>query len=290
MLSHLRILQYSTYTFLFILLLAGCGTQNKKGLSSGWSESYRNNKEHIAQQREIRSRMRKELPSTNIKDLDYEHLVAARKYYDDLGYPERALKCYERMLALSKDPIQLNNIRLEMADRLFETGDFHKASKLYLNFLQFYPGSDKREYVEYKAILSHFYITLSSDRDQTETKTTLALTQLFLEHASIYKEYVQDVKDIQKQCYEKLVGSEMNICAFHLRHANTKGAEQRLAYINEHLRRHVPALEPEILALETNVNTLLGKPLPDMQGLNDDSVILADITEKSNKRSMADRF
>ncbi len=290
MLSQLRILQYSTYTFLFILLLAGCGTQNQKGLLSGWSESYRQNKEFVAKQREIRSRMRKELPSSNIKDLNYEQLAAARKYYDELGYPERAVKCYERMLVLSKDPIQLNTIRIEMADRFFETGDFHKASKLYLNFLQFYPGSDKREYVEYKAILSHFYITLSSDRDQTETKTTLALTQLFLEHASIYKEYVQDVKDIQRQCYEKLVGSEMNICAFHLRHGNTKGAEQRLAYINEHYRRHVPALENEILALETNVHTQLGKPLPGMQSLTDDSVILAENAEKSTKRAMVDRF
>lgn len=218
-------------------------------------------------------------------------MVIARTYFDELGYHDRAAKCYERMLTLSKDPIQLNMLRLELADRFFEADDFQKASKLYLGFLEFYPGSDKREYVEYKAILAHFYITLSDDRDQTETKTTLALTQDFLEHESIYKNYTEDVKDIQRQCYEKLANSEMSICAFHLRHGNTKGAEKRLAYINNHLRRHVPTLEPEILALETNVQTEIGIPVPDMPGMAQDSVILADNTNGDTpKRSMANRF
>lgn len=103
------------------------------------------------------------------------------------------------------------------------------------------------------------------------------------------------MKDIQRQCYERLVKSEMNICAFNLRHGNTKGAEQRLAYINEHLRKQVPTLETELLALETNLNTQLGKPAPAIEnsGLLNDSFILAENTTQESatrKRSMVDRF
>lgn len=284
------------------LLLTGCGGSNKRkkaprqrpnktGVFSSWTDSYLKNKETVAQQKALRQKMRDELPTTKINDMTFDQLVIARKYYDELGQHDRAIKCYERLLTLSKDSLQLNSLRLELADRFFEEGNFEKAGKLYTGFLEFYPGSDKREYVEYKAILAHFYLTLSSDRDQTETKNTLALTQDFLAHKDIYTTYSQEVQNIQKQCYEKLTQSEMNICAFHVRHGNNKGAEQRLAYINKHLRRHAPELEHELLALETNVHTAVGLPLPDVQNaLQQDNVVLADNDTTSSKKHMANRF
>lgn len=265
---------------------------DKTDILSRWTDSYLKNKEVVAQQKALKQKMKAELPTTNIKDMTYDQLAIARKYYDELGYHERAVKCYERMLLISKDAMELNSLRLELADRFFEEGDFEKAGKLYTGFLEFYPGSNKREYVEYKAILAHFYLTLSCDRDQSETKNTLALTQSFLEHESIYTTYAQEVKDIQKKCYAKLTQSEVEICAFHLRHGNPKGAEQRLAYINKHLRHHAPQLEHEILALETNVHTINRTPLLNSEDpLKKDNVILAENTqEDTSKRHMANRF
>lgn len=310
MLPYLRMFKYMTSLIFTVLLLAGCGSKSttkrahkphlstsklhqadKSEVVSGWTEAYLNNKEEVAQKRAIKKRMKAELPSTNLKTLSYEQLAKARAYYDELGQHDRAALCYERMLAINKDPMQLNNMRLELADRCFESGDFEKASKLYLGFLEFYPGSDKREYVEYKAILSHFYITLSNDRDQTETKNTLALTQSFLDHGSLYKEYADEVKHIQKQCYEKLTQSEMNICQFHVRHGNSKGAEQRLAYINKHLRRHAPTLEPELLALETSVKGDTAIQIPDMPDFTPhEGVVFADNTDHNPSKRMANRF
>lgn len=286
-------LHYTTFALLLTILLAGCGAQqqNKKTESTGllgqWSKSYLKNKEIVAEQRALKQHVNQQLSTSNIKLMTYDDLIIAKKYYLELGYQDRAIKCLERMVGLTQDPTALNEIRLELADLFFDLGDFEKAGKLYVGYLEFYPGSINREYVEYKAILAHFYITLCSDRDQTETKKTVALTQSFLENGSLYAQYVQDVKEIQAKCYEKLVGSEMQVCGFYLRRGQTKAAEKRLAYINEHYRRHVPSAEGELLALETDLNQQLGKPAPEIPAHLQDNIILA---ENSNKRSMVERF
>lgn len=291
------LLQYSTCALCFTILLAGCGAQQRTsktppktpdaGLLGQWSNSYLKNKELVAQKRAIKQKMRDEIPTSNIRDMDYDQLALAKKYYLELEHYERAIKCLERMLTLTAHPTQLNMIRLQLADLFFELGDFKKASKLYVGYLEFYPGTDKREYIEYKAILSHFYITLSADRDQTETQATLALTHSFLENKGFYTTYLQDVQDIQNKCYEKLVGTEMQVCGFYLRRGNTKAAEQRLAYINDNYRRHVPAVEEQLLALETDLCTQKGIPAPDMPAHVQETVVLA---QNSQKKSMVDRF
>ena len=90
------------------------------------------------------------------------------------------------------------------------------------------------------------------DRDQSKTEETVALTELFLreEHFSTYRE---DVLRVQKQCYEQLAASECNVCSFYLSNGKLKAAEKRLASLRSNWLPKLPTLEPEIIALETQL-------------------------------------
>ncbi len=121
-----------------------------------------------------------------------------------------------------------------------------------------YPGSDKVDEVKYKSILCRFYQTLDIDRDQTKTKSTLALANEYLKQPDIFSSYQKDVKDIQKKCCKKLLESEIYVFNFYLKRGNTKAAQTRLDFMREHYMPAVPEVEPELLSLECELATKLG--------------------------------
>lgn len=248
----------TTLSIILILLLPGCGPHKKqpspKAKKQTWglftpSTTYRQKKETIQQKQAIKKKMREELPS-RLKDMNEQELKKARAYSLELGYIDMAVKYITRLIIVTQDQALRKKLRLELADIFFERGEFEKAGKLYSQFLEYYPGSEQREYVEYKAILCRFYDTLQSDRDQTKTRETLALTQRYLNKTDVYSQYVQDVQDIQHKSYIKLVESEIDIFHFNLRRKHYKSAEIHLRYIKDHYLSQVQEFEPDILKLE----------------------------------------
>src|SRR5579859_798636 len=187
-----------------------------------------------------------------IKDLTYEQLKVTK---DALLAEEDLLgvrRYIERMLVVSTDLNDLKDLRLEIADINFDLGDLEKAETYYNDYISFYPGSDLLEYATYKAILSCFYQTLESDRDQSKTRQSINLAESFLKQES-YKTYTEDVKSIQELCTARAFESELNVFNFYVSQNKLKAAHQRLDYIKEHFTSKDTAVLLPILTAEATL-------------------------------------
>jgi outer membrane assembly lipoprotein YfiO len=185
-------------------------------------------------------------------DMNFEELAIAKdKKLAQKDY-DATLKYLEQLLKISTDVNQTALLMVEYADLLLEQGELKKAGKVYTEFTHLYPGHTKHEYALYKATVCSFYSTLSSDRDQTATENAISLAQNFLENPT-YKIYEKEVADIQKQCFKKVVQSELDICNFYLKQGSFKAAEQRIAQLKTTYVPKIPDIEPDILAMELEI-------------------------------------
>lgn len=246
-------------SLIFLLIfLPSCKTSNKPlyvskmQKPSAHNQTYKEEKESIKKKQKLKKQMYAELPR-HIKDMNKDELIKAKDYCLEIGYTDLAIKQLERLVIVMEDIHELKKYRLELADSYFQTGEFEKAGKLYSQYLEYYPGSDQREYVEYKAILCRFYTTLQSDRDQTKTKETLTLIQKYLEKADFYTTHIQDVQQIQDEIYAKLIESEMEIIQFYMRRNKYKAAETRLVHIKNNFLNYAQKYEPDILKVEVQL-------------------------------------
>ncbi len=262
-----KYISFTSILVCLLILLPACNPSRKQHIflekkpKKTWSlfgtdQSYKKQKELIKKNKKVKKEIRK-LPS-RIKNMNKEELEKGKNYNIELGYSDLAIKHLERLIVITENTSKLKKYRLELADLYFEIGEFEKAGRLYTQYLDYYPGSEQREYVEYKEILCRFYMTLHVDRDQTKTKETLALTQQYLEKTDIYTSYVQDVQQIQHASYIKLVESETDIIQFYLRRNKYKAAETRLAYIKNNYLNHIQELKPDILKLEIELANAQG--------------------------------
>lgn len=205
-----------------------------------------------------RKRMRKPKTKNKTKkittylDMDYEQLVAAKDIQKAKGNTSATIKYLEQLLKMCTDITLLAQHLLELADTFFIDGQFKKAAFIYNQYCALYPGSSQQEYALYRSIISSFACILSIDRDQTKTEETLALCELFLQqdHFTTYK---IDVAQIQTKCHEQLAMSECNICSFYIQKGNIKAAEKRLARMRTFWLPKLSTLEPNIIALESQI-------------------------------------
>ena len=193
------------------------------------------------------------------KDMSFEQLENAKNLTIELGYPQDAIVYLERMIVTTQDQEKLKELRLELADLYFDIGKFEKAGKLYGEYIISYPGSEHKEYAEYKAILCRFYLTLGTDRDQTKTEETLALIQTYLDEPMPSREYRLAIQDIQKQCWQKVRDREEYIFNFYLKQHKFEGAERRLAYIKEKFKGHLDDMPRLVLEMELTLASKQGK-------------------------------
>jgi outer membrane assembly lipoprotein YfiO len=233
--------------------------------------------------------------SRQIKDLTLPQLKAVRDYSLAVGNLEDAIKYTERWVLEATDPAELKKLRLELADLYFETGKFDRAGALFLQYISAYPGSDQREYAEYKGILCRFYGTLSSDRDQAKTHEAVALSDLYLGRPDINTTYSDEVKNIKMYCCKKLFEHEKMVFNFYLNRGSFKAAEKRLSYIKEH---YVPLLSDqiaEVLALDIELARQQGKDAVVAQKEQElrekfPLIALAEKPARSGRKAYAQRF
>jgi outer membrane assembly lipoprotein YfiO len=194
------------------------------------------------------------------KDMTYDELKHAKTVALNNEDKEKAMEYLARMLVMGSDLRELQEVRLELADLCFDTGELAEAEIGYRGFVTLYPGSEFVEYVRYRTVLCCFYQTLDADRDQTKTKEAIKLAQEFLKNPE-YKEYSADIKTISNQCTDQLFESEKNIFTFYIERNQLASAERRLSQMKDQFER-VPRFIPMILALEcqlaqTQGNTVL---------------------------------
>lgn len=236
-----------------------------------------------------KSRMRKSTGTkqkkiSSYRDMDYDQLLTAKNKLISEKNTVSAIKYLDQLIKLCdpEDVATIGNHLLEIADLIFNEGNYHKAAQRYAEFALLHPGSDKIEYALYRAIISSFNCTLSFDRDQTKTEETLALAESFLkqDHFTVH---AQEVKTIAHQCIARLVESEVSVCQYHLKRGRIKSAEKRMALLRNNWLPKYSELEPQLLALETDVaeqkNTVMRKAEKNLQ-----------IAQNKQAKRMAERF
>ncbi len=226
--------------------------------------------------------------------MSYEELVVTKNKQVKAGNQDIAIKYLEHMMKLCNDVQMLGEHLVELADLLFDGGKFDKASLIYNEFTNLYPGNDNIEYALYRAVLCMFYCTLDAERDQTKTEETIALANTFLERKQLFTQYQDEVIKIRTQCHHKLIESEFNICDFYVHKSSSKSADRRLKSLREEWLDKVPEIEPRLIALEAD-NAEKQNDLPTAtQKWEELALKFPETTTKvahnKQKKSMMDRF
>ena len=177
------------------------------------------------------------------KQKKLERKTFSHKTFDDLQQTkaerlasndkEAAIKCLEKMVPLCDDLSELKVLMIDLADLLFDTQEYNKASAMYHEFTVLYPGSDEAERALYRAIDSNFKLALDAEHDQTKTLEAKTLAEAFLERSDLFTTHKGEVEVIRKQCEERLLESEINVFRFYLKQGNQKSAQKRLENIKQ---------------------------------------------------------
>jgi outer membrane assembly lipoprotein YfiO len=164
-----------------------------------------------------------------MSDMNYEELKARK---NELLKTDKktAIKYLERMSHMHTDYNELKSITLELAQLLFETEDYAKASHMYHNFTLLFPGSDEAEFALYQAILASFNMILDFEHDQSKTIETKEMAETFLERSS-FTTYRKEVEEIILKCQKRLLDNEVGIFNFYIMRGNFIAAKSRLAGI-----------------------------------------------------------
>ena len=143
---------------------------------------------------------------------------------------EFMVELLDRLIARSDNHAAVKQYKLQLADIHYEMHHIEKSAAYYEDFAALYPGSNEHEYVLYKALLCMFEISLDADRDQTNTKKTIALAKEFLKHAK-KPELIEEAKTILQKCYTRLYDHEVYVFNFYTKKKNFTAAQMRLDYI-----------------------------------------------------------
>lgn len=184
------------------------------------------------------------------KTLTDKELKQANRFCLELGWYDKALFYADKLLARSKDSVEIKNYKLVRSDILFEQGSLKAALEAYGEYLLLYPGSTHAEYVHYKKTLCAFYQTLTPDCDQGPTREAIKLADGYIEKGKAYTKYSQDIKEIKNHCLALLYENEAYIFEFYLKKNSFKSADKRLAFMKKEFTNTIPASQANMLQLE----------------------------------------
>ena len=224
-----------------------------------------------------------------LSTMNFDELKKSKDGLVKSGDKKTALKYLERMNRVCSDLGELKKIMLELAQLLYDTGDYAKASKMYHDFTLLYPGSDEVEFAMYQAIISSFMQIRDAEHDQTNTVETKELAQAFLDRAS-FVTYKKEIEEIAVKCEERLLESEINIFNFYLKRGNYLAAKTRLSTIKQtYLEKSMPDVQMRIAVLEknyANVTNILETVPTTVVAVQDKGEKI----EAPDKKSFVDRF
>ena len=204
-----------------------------------------------------KSRMRKTHSEKTVKekkiytyrDMDYDQLLVAKDAQLAAKNNSAVIKYLEQLIKICPDVAKKSDHLIEIADLMVQEGMHEKAALVYTEHSLLYPGSDQKQYVLSQAIESLYACTLPSDRDQSKTEETLALTEVYLSQDH-FDQYRDEVSRIRAACNEKLVESECNVCSFYVSRGRFAAAQKRMEKIRTVWLPRQPTIEPQLLALE----------------------------------------
>jgi len=211
--------------------------------------------------KETKKKFDKLIKSRDIKQLSSKELAQAVDLSIQLGWYDKALYYLQHMITSSKDSEKIKELKLQVADLLFEKGGLNKAGDAFEEYLDLYPGSDQAEYAHYKRVLCLFYQTLKTDQDQIPTRDAIKLTEAYLEKGIAYKKYRSEIRQIRHHCQVMLYENEVTVFDFYMKKKSYGAASGRLAYVKKQYLTKLPGLEPEIVHLECRLAQAQGNKI-----------------------------
>lgn len=170
------------------------------------------------------------VPGKMLKNMNAQELDKIIVYAKETGDSDLAFKAFYHIINVLQDHNQIKTYKLDLADYCFGLEDWTKAASRYEEFCLLYPGCDQSEYAQYKLILCTFYLTLSADRDQSDTIKTLNLITHFLKRAKEPK-FISEMESIYKTCRKRLFEHEVLVFETSLQQQKFTGAQKRIEHI-----------------------------------------------------------
>lgn len=187
--------------------------------------------------------------NTPLKKLKIEHLEEVYAYTQTHKMDAIfMINLLERLIALSDNHAGVKQYKLQLAETHYQAHNIEKAAAYYEDFGVMYPGSNENEYVLYKAVACMFELSLDCDRDQTNTKKTIALIKEFLKRAKTAN-LIEQANSILQQCYDRLYDHEVYVFNFYRKKKNFVAAQKRLDYIIKTFTHTVQDLNNKVTAL-----------------------------------------
>jgi outer membrane protein assembly factor BamD len=161
-------------------------------------------------------------------------LLARAKVYLQNGKWEegrRMLRSIEERLPSSSEFPQA---KLLIGDSFFysATPSYPEAVVEYKSYLNYFPRSDKRDYVLFRIALCHFAAIEGPERDQAETHQAISAFQDLLREAP-GSTYAVESKAMITQCWRRLAESELMVGVFYVNARTYAPAERRLKSLLE---------------------------------------------------------
>lgn len=158
----------------------------------------------------------------------------------------------ERLIVLSDNHAGVKQYKLQLADTHYLVHHIEQAAACYEDFAVLYPGSNESEYVLYKAIVCMFELSLSPDRDQTNTKKTIILVQEFLKRAK-KTELIQEAQAMLQKCYDRIYDHEVYVFNFYKKKKNFKSAQLRIDFIKKTFVDMIADLDKKVADLQAQL-------------------------------------
>jgi len=167
-----------------------------------------------------------------------------------------ALKYIELLVKTANDPIKIADLLFLMGSIYFDTGEFSKAIIVFDDFILQFKSHPAIKTASYKATLASYYLTLDSERDQTQTRKTIERADAYLN--SNCNEFKQEIKVLRADCFRKLADHELYVCNTLLKYrGNRKGTEQRLNELLNTIVPEVPEIKDQVIALQESLKIKL---------------------------------
>jgi len=120
-------------------------------------------------------------PIETLNTMSYDKLCQGKRAAEERDDEVVVIRYLERMKRMCNIPAELPPIVIELADRLFKQGNYKKAQVFYEEYIMSYPNKTESYFrASQQNIYCHYYQIRDHMRDQSMTRTTIALCQDFL--------------------------------------------------------------------------------------------------------------
>jgi len=174
----------------------------------------------------------------------------------------------ERLISLSDNHASVKIYKLQYADAHFKMNHINLAATFYEDFATLYPSCKESIYALFKAVLCMFEISLDADRDQTNTKKTIALALDFIKQHPTSK-HVQEIQTVLATCYNRLYDHEIYVLNFYMKKKNYTAAQMRLDFIAKIFEKNIPDITTKVKSLKKQLELAQNPmPIPKKSSLN----------------------